>query len=79
MCIAPESLVRKTRHAAVISTNAPNVVVPAKFRPLQARATASHMAFSDADPKTATAPSISVASLAAASANRSGSHRFAEP
>ena len=52
--MAPESLVRKTRHAAVISMNSRSVVAPAKLCPLAARATSSHRAFSAADPKTAT-------------------------
>ena len=77
--MAPESFVRKIRQAAVISMNSLSVVAPAKFRPSHARATSSHIAFSDADPKTATDPPISAASRPAASANRSGNHRFADP
>src|SRR5205823_4117772 len=84
MCMAPESLVRKTRHAATSSINSLSVVAPARLWPATPACptiwvTVWHSSRSPSEPKNATEPPWARAVSMAASAKRSGSQRLAVP
>ncbi len=83
-CIAPESFVRNSSQAAASSTNLAILTDPAKFThaiPAASIAccTTAQTCSSPWEPKTATEAFCSRAMRTAASAKRSGSHRFAPP